>query len=132
MHIPVFLAGFICGPVSGVIVGLLAPTVSFLITGMPPSYAVPLMTMELAIYGLVAGLTYVRLKLNIYIALLVSIVFGRVAFALGLLILGLFIELPYGIDTYVQVAVIPGLPGILLQIVIVPPIVAALVRKRKL
>ena len=50
----------------------------------------------------------------------------------GLLILGLFIELPYGIDTYVQVAVIPGLPGILLQIVIIPPIVAALVRKRKL
>ena len=132
MHIPVLLAGFICGPLSGVVVGLLAPTISFLLTGMPPSYAVPLMSLELPLYGLVAGLAYVRLKLNIYIALIAALIVGRLAFALGLLIMGLFIELPYGLETYFKVVLVTGLPGILVQLVIIPPIVAALVRAHKL
>ncbi len=132
MHIPVLLAGFICGPVGGAIVGILAPAISFMITGMPPSYAVPLMSLELPIYGLIAGLAYVRLKMNIYIALLAAIILGRLAFALGLLILGLFIELPYGIETYFKVVLITGLPGTLIQLVFIPPIVAALARLRKL
>ena len=51
----ILLAGFICGPVSGMIVGLLAPVLSFALTGMPPAYAVPLMTIELCLYGLAAG-----------------------------------------------------------------------------
>ncbi|MCP4567377.1 MAG: ECF transporter S component [FCB group bacterium] len=132
MHIPVLLAGFICGPVGGVIVGLLSPAISFMITGMPPSYAVPLMSLELPIYGLIAGLTYVRLKLNIYVALILAIIFGRLAFALGLLILGFFIELPYGLETYFKVVLATGLPGTLVQLVIIPPITAALMRRRKL
>lgn len=129
MHIPVLLAGFICGPISGLIIGLLAPGLSFVLTGMPPSYAVPLMTLELCLYGLAAGLFYFRLRLNIYIALLVSLVLGRLGFALGLVILGLFLELPYGVGTYFSAAVVTGLPGILIQVVFIPPIVAAVVRR---
>src|SRR5512145_658584 len=45
MHIPVLLAGFLTGPLSGMLVGLLAPGASHLLTGMPPTYAVPLMTL---------------------------------------------------------------------------------------
>ena len=89
MHIPVLLAGFIAGPVSGMVTGLIAPGLSFALTGMPPSYAVPLMTLELCLYGLAAGLFYYRLRLNIYVALVVSLILGRIGFALGLLILGL-------------------------------------------
>ena len=100
MHIPVLLAGFIIGPVSGVIVGLLSPLTSFLSTGMPPAYAVPLMSIELPLYGLVAGLAYQRLRLNVYIALVVALIVGRLGFALGLLILGLFLQLPYGIEAF--------------------------------
>ncbi len=131
MHIPVLLAGFISGPVSGLVIGLLAPGLSFALTGMPPSYAVPLMTIELCLYGLTAGLFYYRLRLNLYIALIVALVLGRIGFAIGLVILGLFIELPYGIGTYFSVAVVAGLPGIIIQIVFLPPIVAAVMRRER-
>jgi len=130
MHIPVLLAGFIVGPLSGLLIGMLAPSLSFALTGMPPGYAVPLMTIELCMYGLVAGLAYKNLRLNIYMALLVSLVVGRIGFALGLLILGLFIELPYGVAAYFSVAVVAGLPGIIIQLVFIPPIVAAVMRRR--
>lgn len=128
MHIPVLLAGFISGPISGLIVGLLTPGLSFALTGMPPAYAVPLMTIELCLYGLATGLFYYRLHLNIYAALMVSLVLGRLGFALGLLILGLFLELPYGIKTYFTGAVVTGFPGIIIQLLIIPPIVAGIKR----
>ena len=130
MHIPVLICGFAIGPLAGVITGLLAPFLSHLLTGMPPSYAVPLMSMELPMYGLVAGIVYQRLKLNIFIALIISMIVGRLMFALGLIILGRFIELPYGPLEFLAAggAIVTGLPGILVQIVIIPPIVAALKR----
>jgi len=98
---------------------------------MPPSYAVPLMTIELSLYGLTAGLFYYKLRLNIYIALIISLVLGRIGFAIGLLVLGLFINLPYGLAEYFSVAVVPGLPGIIIQLVFIPPIVAAVMRRER-
>jgi riboflavin transporter FmnP len=130
MHLPVFLAGFICGPVGGFLVGLTAPVVSFLMTGMPPTYAVPLMSIELPLYGLAAGLTYYKMRMNIYVALIISMIVGRLGFALGLLIMGTFIELPYGISAYFKAVIVTGLPGIIIQLVFIPPIVAALMRRR--
>lgn len=133
MHIPVLLAGFLAGPLSGAIVGLLAPVISFLLTGMPPTYAVPLMTLELAIYGLVAGLVYHKLKLNIYLALLAALVLGRLAFGLGLVILGLFMKLPYTAAVFFSAGgvVVTGIPGIIVQIVLIPVVVTALKRSRR-
>jgi len=132
MHLPVLLAGFLMGPVCGVTVGLLAPLLSHLLTGMPPTYAVPLMSLELPMYGLVAGVAYCRLHLNIYIALVLAMIFGRVMFGLGLFVLGMFMELPYTAATFFSTggAIVSGLPGIVLQIIIVPIIVAALKRNK--
>lgn len=132
MHFPVLLAGFLTGPYSGLVVGLLAPGISYLITGMPPTYAVPLMSLELPLYGLVAGLAYLRLRLNIYVALLAAIIVGRLMFGLGLLVLGLFVELPYNVAFFFSAAgpIVSGLPGIVAQIVLVPIIVAAVRRSR--
>lgn len=130
MHIPVLLAGFLVGPISGLIVGLLAPVISFLLTGMPPSYAVPLMTLELAIYGLLAGLAYRKLRLNIYVSLLLAMIAGRLMFGLALFVLGMFVKLPYTAAAFFSAggAVVAGLPGIAVQIVIIPIIVTALRR----
>jgi uncharacterized membrane protein len=132
MHIPVLLAGFLVGPLGGVIVGLLAPGISFLFTGMPPTYAVPLMTLELAIYGLIAGLAYNRLKLNIYVALLIAMILGRLMFGVGLLVLGMFMKLPYTAAVFFSTsgAIVTGLPGIIVQIALIPIIVTALKRAR--
>lgn len=127
MHIPVLLAGFLAGVVPALIVGLMAPGISFLLTGMPPTYAVPLMSLELPIYGIMAALCYRRFRLNIYVALLVSMVLGRLAFGLGLFVLARFVELPYTAAVFFSSggAIVTGLPGIAIQLVIVPIIVAA-------
>lgn len=132
MHLPVLLAGFLVGPLAGVVVGALAPVLSFLLTGMPPSYAVPLMSLELPMYGLIAGLGYRNLQLNIYISLIAAMIVGRLMFALGLFVLGMFMNLPYTAAAFFSSggAVVTGLPGIGVQLVIVPVIVAALSRYR--
>jgi uncharacterized membrane protein len=132
MHIPVLMAGFLMGAPGGLLVGLLAPGLSNLLTGMPPVYAVPLMSAELPVYGLVAGIAYRRLHLNIYLSLLVAMVFGRIMFGLSLLVLGRFIDLPYTAAAFFSAggAMLTGLPGIAIQIVLVPVIVAAVRRQR--
>jgi riboflavin transporter FmnP len=131
MHIPVLLAGFLVGPASGLLVGLVAPTLSHLLTAMPPTYAVPLMSMELAMYGLIAGIAYQKLRLNIYIALILAMVLGRLMFGLGLFVMGMFMELPYDAATFFSTggAIVSGLPGIAVQLVIIPIIVAAIRRR---
>ena len=123
MHIPVFLAGIFAGPVSGVIVGGFSPVISFFLTGMPPPYAVPLMAMELPVYGLSIGLLHYVKRMNLIFSLLISMILGRAAFALGLLILGGFVNLPYGFSTFLQVSFITGLSGIVVQIILIPSLV---------
>jgi riboflavin transporter FmnP len=132
MHIPVLLAGFLIGPVSGIAVGLIAPGLSHLLTGMPPTYAVPLMSLELPIYGLIAGLCYRRLKLNVYISLISAMLVGRIMFGLSLTVLSLFIDIPYTAAAFFSTggAIVTSFPGIALQIILVPLIVAAGNRKK--
>jgi hypothetical protein len=132
MHFAPLLAGFLVGPFSGLTVGLMAPLISHLITGMPPAYAVPLMSLELPLYGLVAGLAYQRLRLNIYVALIAAMIVGRIMFGLGLFILGMFMELPYTATVFFSTAgpMLVGWPGIIAQIVVIPIIVAAVRRVR--
>ncbi|MCK5124782.1 MAG: ECF transporter S component [candidate division Zixibacteria bacterium] len=129
MHIPVLLAGAMFGPMSGAFIGLLAPGLSAMITGMPPTYAVPLMTLELVLYGATMGLFQVRYKLNIYVALCLALIVGRIGFAVGLFVLGLFLEMPYGVKEFFTGAVIAGLPGIAIQIIFIPPLVMT-IKKR--
>jgi len=132
MHVPVLLGGFLVGPQCGLIVGLLAPLLSHFLTGMPPTYAVPLMALELPMYGLVAGIAYRRLRLNIYIALIAAMIFGRLMFALGLVLLGMMMDLPYTAAVYLSSggAVMAGIPGLAIQIVVIPIIVAAVARRQ--
>jgi hypothetical protein len=119
MHIPVILAGIFVGPLGGLIVGLVCPTLSFFLTGMPPPYAVPLMSMELPVYGLSMGILIRWIRLPI-LSLLISMIAGRLSFGLGLFILGQFLSLPYGLEAFIKVSVIAGLPGIAIQLILIP------------
>ncbi len=123
------MCGFIVGPLAGLMVGLMAPFLSHLTTAMPPSYAVPLMTLELSMYGLIAGITYRSLKLNLYLSLILSMILGRIMFAVGLIVMGRFIALPYGpIEFFAGGVILTGWPGLLLQFIVIPPLVAAIKR----
>ncbi len=123
MHIPVFLAGIFAGPLSGIVVGALSPVISFFLMGMPPSYAVPLMAIELSVYGVTIGLLCRVRRVPLVLALVISMILGRIGFALGLVILGQFVNLPYGLSAFLKVSFVTGLPGIVLQVVLIPAIV---------
>jgi len=120
MHYPVFFAGILVGPVSGAVAGILSPILSFFLTGMPPPYAVPLMALELPVYGVSIGLFYRRLKIPILISLVLSMIAGRIAFALGIFVIGAFVNLPISFISFLEASFITGLPGILLQLILIP------------
>ena len=124
MHIPVFLAGIFVGPIGGLIVGLVCPGLSFMLTGMPPPYAVPLMSLELPVYGVSIGILIRIIKFPI-LSLVLAMILGRLAFALGLFVFGLFLSLPYGPEAFIKVSVITGLPGIALQLILIPLLIEA-------
>ena len=135
MHIPVLLCGFVCGPVYGGVCGLVLPVLNSFLTGMPTMYPMmPIMAGELLTYGVVSGLLYGKTKLKkvkfgIYPALLGAMVSGRVVygliFQLLLLVSGQLKALTVG------AAVITGVPGILIQFLLLPPVILALRYRRK-
>lgn len=128
MHLPVFLCGFICGKKHGVICGAITPLLSTLLTGMPPLFpTLPGMMCELAVYGLLSGYLYQEKKRSIYPALLISMVGGR-------LVSGLVVSALLTANTgalklaSVAASFVTGLPGIVIQLIAVPPIVTLILR----
>ncbi len=127
MHIPVILIGFLYGPLIGVILGVTIPTLSFLLTGMPSAIMLPIMLVELGIYGFVCGLLSNKFKLNSYISLLSAMIAGRIGYLLTLYFLTDILGMEsFGKVASVITAVVTGLPGIAIQIVFIPILVKVL------
>ena len=130
MHIPALLCGFFCGWPWGLAVGLIAPVLRSLIFGMPPMFPVAVcMSLELATYGAVSGFlyhTFSRSKASIYAALLAAMVAGRLVWGLAqFLCVGLDVS-AFGLAAFWAGAVTTALPGIVLQILLIPALVMAL------
>lgn len=124
MHIPVLLAGMLLGPLAGLCVGILTPLLSSLLSGMPPVLPVlPIMVAELACYGLAGGYAYRVQRLPLLSSLVVMLVAGRLAMAAAVLLVGQSVQIDLPPLDYVVAAVTTGMPGILLQIVLVPGLV---------
>ena len=84
MHLPVFVTGFLCGPMYGAIVGLVCPLLSFLFTGMPTVAFLPNMMAELLVYSTASGVFFRIIKTgrfipDVYISLVCSMLAGRIA-----------------------------------------------------
>jgi LytS/YehU family sensor histidine kinase len=127
MHIPVLLCGFVCGWPWGVAVGLIAPLFRSLTLGMPPLYPTALcMALELAVYGAVAGWLHRRLprkKPYIYCSLLAAMLAGRLIWGAAMYIcLGLGGG-QFTAAAFLAGAVVNAIPGIVVQIVLVPILV---------
>lgn len=127
MHIPVLLCGFICGPQWGLLVGIIAPLLRSVTLGMPPLFPTAVsMAFELAVYGLVSGLLYRKLpkkKWAIYVSLLVAMVTGRLVWGFVQLACMGFDTSSFGISAFWAGAVANAIPGIVLQIVLIPFVV---------
>ena len=130
MHLPVLICGFVCGWPYGLAVGFIAPLLRSAIMHMPPMYPTAVaMAFELAAYGAACGLLYKLLPKKgwfVYVELVAAMIFGRLVW--GLVTWGLMSiagnEFTWQI--FIASAVLNAVPGIVLQLVIVPPIVLLL------
>ena len=130
MHIPVLLCGFLCGAPWGMAVGLIAPAMRSLLTsGFPPMFPTAVaMAFELAAYGFVSGFVYRRMPKKLfsaYTALLCAMVCGRVVWGLAMTLL-LMNGDGFTFAAFLAGAVTEAIPGIILQLVVIPPIVLAM------
>lgn len=132
MHIPVLLAGFLCGPWWAMAVGAAAPLLRFALFGMPPIFPTGVaMCFELVAYGLVSGLLYARLPkktANIYVSLVAAMLTGRVVWGIARVALSGVAGQPFTWAAFLAGAFVNAVPGIILHILLVPVIVLALRR----
>lgn len=135
MHIPVLLAGLVCGPIFGLIVGLVGPLLSSVITQMPPMGILPIMMIELGTYGLVAGLMIKfvhtrRLSVDLYISLIVAMIIGRIVAGVAQAVY--FFEGTYLIGMWLTSYFATSLPGLVIQLLLIPSLIIALEREKLL
>jgi len=128
MHIPVLIAGFTLGLPYAVAVGMFTPLLSSLLTGMPPIFPVmPYMIFELGTYAAMGYYLGQKLKLNTYLALVGSMISGRIVAGAAVWILVQFFsaKLPSP-GVFIVSAVTAGIPGIVIQLLFVPPAILLL------
>lgn len=127
MHIPVFLAGLLLGPFYGGAVGVITPLISTFITSMPPFAKLPFMVVELLTYGVVSGLLRSK-RINIYISLVIAQITGRIANALALVCATYIFHLNVPAAVTVGTSALTGIPGLVVQLILIPAIVLILER----
>ena len=127
MHLPVLLCGFLCGWPWGLAVGFVAPLLRSLTIGMPPLFPTALcMAFELAAYGAISGWMHKylpRKKPFIYCSLLSAMIFGRLTWGVAMFVcLGLRGG-SFTLSAFLAGAVLNAIPGIIVQIVLIPILV---------
>ena len=141
MHIPVLFCGLICGWQYGAVVGFVLPLLRYVLFGMPPIFPTGVsMSFELAVYGAVIGLimqqlskrnttdsgkNYVR---NLYLALIGAMLAGRIVWGLVGFILARATMQPFTMEMFMAGAFLTAIPGIIVQLILIPGIMAALKR----
>ena len=132
MHLPVLVCGLVCGWSYGGIIGFILPFLRYILFGMPPMPNGAAMAFELAAYGMIAGFLYSRSRWQclraLYRCLLAAMVAGRLVWGvvqslqLGLSGSGFTMEM------FLAGALFNAIPGILLQLVLIPALMVALHR----
>lgn len=92
------------------------------------------MCFELATYGLVAGLLYTRLpkkKSSIYISLIGAMLAGRIVWGVARVILYGLGKSEFGWEAFMAGAFVNAIPGIILQIILIPVLVMVIDKRTK-
>ncbi len=129
MHIPVLISGFAVGPLFGLLCGILTPVLSHFIFGMPPTPVLPGMLCELAVYGLMTGIFNRIIKIKndyakAYVVLILAMLCGRVTY--GILNALIFKAGSYSLNAWISAAFVTAIPGIIIQLILIPVLVVRL------
>lgn len=131
MHIPVMLCGLVCGWQYGLTIGAIAPLLRSALFAMPVMFPSAIaMAFELATYGFVIGILFQKARWkcikSLYRCLLISMVAGRVVWGtVQCILLGLG-ENGFTISMFVSGAIVKAIPGIILQLMLIPTVMLML------
>lgn len=133
MHIPVLICGLVCGWQWGLFCGIAGSFLSSVLTQMPPMAFLPSMMIELAVYGLVTGIMMKhihtrKIYVDLYISLITGMLLGRIV--AGVVNALIFQVGEYSIAIWVTTYFVTALPGIIMQLILVPTIILALERAK--
>lgn len=133
MHIPGLLCGLICGWQYGAVVGFVLPILRYMIFGMPVLFPTGIaMAFELMTYGLVIGLLYERSRWKcivcLYRSLISSMVAGRIVWAAVQMVLLGVTGGSFTMQMFFAGAFLNAVPGIIIQLVLIPSVMVALQR----
>ncbi len=117
----VLAAGLLLGWRAGLATALMSPVVSYLISGMPMANILPFVTLQLAAYGMIAGI--LGKKYDTFVSVAAAIATGWLAIGVSMLLFSKMSALDY-----VAQGLRAGFPGIALQIVLIP-LIALLAKK---
>ena len=130
LHIPILICGFICGWPWGLVVGFIAPLLRSLTLGMPPLFPTAVcMAFELSAYGAIAGLMHKilpRKKPYVYVSLLTAMIVGRLVWGAAMFIFMGLNGANFTFAAFIAGAFTNAIPGIVVQIVLIPLIVMVL------
>ncbi len=129
MHLPILICGFVCGWKYGLMAGFMTPLLRCILFSMPLPVNAFCMAFELATYGAVSGLIYQTvkvLKLRIYLSLLSAMFAGRIVWGcVSILVYGIT-KSSFTWKMFVGGAFINAMPGIIVQVILIPIIILAL------
>ena len=132
MHLPVLLCGLICGWQYGAAVGFVLPLLRHALFFAPPMPNAVAMAFELMTYGLAAGLLYSRFRRQglgpLYVSLIAAMLAGRLVWGAAMLVITGIGGTAFGWQMFLSGAVLTAIPGIILQLVLIPAVMAALDR----
>lgn len=127
MHIPVLIGGMLLPPPMALLLGIITPILSSILTGMPVAFPMAIiMTFELGSYGLLASLAMRKLKTNIILSLIIAMVGGRIAAGIAVALIVALFGVQINPVLYVKGAIITGIPGLLIQLVFIPTLIYGL------
>jgi len=132
MFLPLLLNGFLSTWPWAILSALIAPWLSAALTGMPPVYPPIALVMsgEGIVLAGVASILYRATNRRIWPALVVAVVLSRVTGFLLMWALAVAFHLPRTITATATLA--EGLPGVALQIILIPIILRGLQQRRSL
>ncbi|MDK9711981.1 ECF transporter S component [Acidaminobacter sp.] len=127
MHLPILAGAVFVNPWIALIAGALTPLTSAIATGMPPLFPIAfLMAFELAAYGWTMSWLINKRRINVYAALVVSMLVGRVVLGLAAVVTTSVFAVQLNPVMYMKGAILTGLPGMALQLLVVPVLIKAL------
>lgn len=129
MHIPVMLAGYICGLPYGIIVGIITPLLRSVLFSMPPMLSALAMAAELGAYGGFTALFYKLLpkkNINIFISLIGAMLCGRAVWGAATALIMAWGQSGFTFAAFISGAFLTAAPGIVLQLILIPAIIITL------